>query len=134
MAIVRVTRAEIDREKRLADLAAARVRTEAEIDAEAAEDGNAWTEEDVAQAIRVYPPPKAEQVRALRARLGMSQSQFAHRFGFTVDTLQQYEQGRRTPSGPASTLLRVIAADPEAVMRALDPRRAARRENVPAEG
>lgn len=134
MAIVRVARADIDRQKLLADLAAARVRTEAEIDAEAAEDGNAWTEEDVAQAIRVYPPPKAEQVRALRARLGMSQSQFAHRFGFTLDTLQQYEQGRRTPSGPASTLLRVIAADPEAVMRALDPRRAARRENVPAEG
>jgi putative transcriptional regulator len=58
-------------------------------------------------------------VRALRTRLGLSQSQFALRFGFTIDTLQQYEQGRRTPSGPASTLLRVIDADPEAVIRAL---------------
>jgi hypothetical protein len=36
-----------------------------------------------------------------------------------LDTVQQYEQGRRRPSGPASTLLRVIEADPEAVVRAL---------------
>ncbi len=62
---------------------------------------------------------RREQVRALRSRLGLSQAQFAQRFGFTVDTVQQYEQGRRTPSGPASTLLRVIDADPEAVIRAL---------------
>ncbi|MGA9865095.1 MAG: helix-turn-helix domain-containing protein [Acetobacteraceae bacterium] len=122
---MRVSRADIDMEKLLADLAASRVRTEAEIDAEAAEDGNAWTEEDVAEAIAVYPPPTAEQVRALRTRLGLSQARFARRFGFSVDAVQQYEQGRRVPSGPASTLLRVIAADPEAVVRALDPRRAA---------
>ena len=126
MPIVRVSRADIDRDKLLADLAASRVRTEEEIDAEAAEDGDAWTEEDVAQAIAVYPPPTPEQVRALRTRLGLSQARFAHRFGFSVDAVQQYEQGRRVPSGPASTLLRVIAADPEAVVRSLDPRPAAR--------
>ena len=131
MPIVRVKAADIDRQKLLADLAAARVRTEAEIDAEAAEDGDAWTAEELATAIMVYPPPTAEQVRALRARLGLSQAQFAHRFGFTVDTVQQYEQGRRVPSGPASTLLRVIEADPEAVMRALGPRRVHHAESVP---
>ena len=131
MPIVRVRAADIDRQKLLADLAAARVRTEAEIEAEAVEDGGAWTEEELATAIVVYPPPTAEQVRALRARLGLSQAQFAHRFGFTVDTVQQYEQGRRTPSGPASTLLRVIEADPEAVMRALGPRRVRQPERVP---
>ena len=126
MPIVRVSRADIDMEKLLADLAARPEPTEEEIDRQAAEDGNAWTEEDVARAIAVYPPPTAEQVRALRARLGLSQARFAHRFGFSVDAVQQYEQGRRVPSGPASTLLRVIAADPEAVVRALDPRCAAR--------
>jgi putative transcriptional regulator len=55
-------------------------------------------------------------------------------FGFSVDTVQQYEQGRRVPSGPASTLLRVIAAEPEAVIRALDPHRAKRRATVPTPG
>ena len=132
MPIVRRRLSDIDREKLLADLAAAPEPTEEQIELHAFEDGGALTDEELATAIVVYPPPKAEQVRALRARLGMSQTQFAHRFGFTVDTLQQYEQGRRTPSGPASTLLRVIAADPEAVMCALDPRRAARKESVTA--
>jgi putative transcriptional regulator len=45
-------------------------------------------------------------------------------FGFTLDTVQQYEQGRRRPSGPVSTLLRVIETDPEAVVRALRVRKA----------
>ena len=55
----------------------------------------------------------------LRAILGLSQAQFACRFGFTLDTVQQYEEGRRCPSGPASTLFRVIEANPEAVVCAL---------------
>jgi DNA-binding transcriptional regulator YiaG len=38
--------------------------------------------------------------------------------------VQQYEQGRRRPSGPAPTLLRVIEADPEAIVRALRLRKA----------
>jgi putative transcriptional regulator len=125
MPIVRRSRTDIDRPKLLADLAASRPRTESEIDAEAAEDGNAWTAADVARAVPVYPPPTQAQVRALRARLGLSQTRFAQRFGFSVDAVQQYEQGRRIPSGPAATLLRVIAADPEAVIRALHPHRTA---------
>nr|WP_294513181.1 helix-turn-helix domain-containing protein [uncultured Rhodopila sp.] len=119
MSIVRRSKTDIDEARLLADLAASRSFSEAEIDAAAAEDADAWTEDDVAAAVAVYPPPTADQVRALRGRLGLSQAQFAQRFGFTVDTVQQYEQGRRTPSGPASTLLRVIDADPEAVIRAL---------------
>lgn len=119
MSIVRRSKTDIDEARLLADMAASRNFSEAEIDAAAAEDADAWTEGDVAAAVAVFPPPTAEQVRALRSRLGLSQAQFAQRFGFTVDTVQQYEQGRRTPSGPASTLLRVIDADPEAVIRAL---------------
>jgi putative transcriptional regulator len=93
--------------------------TEEQIDAWAVEDGDAWTDEDFARARVVYPPPTADEVRAMRARLGLTQAEFAHRFGFNIDTLQQYEQGRRIPSGPAATLLRVIAADPGAVERAI---------------
>jgi putative transcriptional regulator len=93
--------------------------SEDEIEAQAIEDGDAWADEELAGAEPVYPPPSPDQVRALRARLGLTQEQFARRFGFTLDTVQQYEQGRRRPSGPASTLLRVIEADPEAVVRAL---------------
>ncbi len=124
MPIVRRSKTDVDEARLLADLAASRTPREADIDAAAAEDADAWTDDDVASAVAVYPPPTAEEVRALRTRLGLSQAQFALRFGFTIDTVQQYEQGRRTPSGPASTLLRVIDADPEAVIRAL--RRAAR--------
>jgi DNA-binding transcriptional regulator YiaG len=120
----------MDRKQLLAELAARPRPSEVEIDRQAAEDGNAWTDKELAEAVLVYPPPGPEQVRALRARLGLSQTQFALMFGFSVDTVQQYEQGRRVPSGPASTLLRVIAAEPEAVLRALDPRRARQARSV----
>ncbi len=119
MPIVRRKLGDIDREKLLAELAARPRPSEEEIDRQAAEDGDVWSEEDLANAILVYPTPSAAQIKALRARLGLSQARFAHRFGFTVDTIRQYEQGRRVPSGPASTLLKVIAADPDAVIRAL---------------
>jgi putative transcriptional regulator len=119
MSIVRRTRDDIDKAKLLAELATRPRLSEEEIDAQVAEDGDAWTDEELADAESVYPPPSPDQVRALRARLGLTQVQFARRFGFTLDTVQQYEQGRRRPSGPASTLLRVIAADPDGVVRAL---------------
>jgi putative transcriptional regulator len=119
MPIVRRTRADIDALKLLAELAARPRPSEAEIEAQAIEDGDAWTEQELAEAEPVYPPFSPEEVRALRKRLGLSQAQFARCFGFTLDTIQLYEQGRRRPSGPASSLLRVVAADPEAVMRAL---------------
>ncbi len=119
MAIVRINAADIDRAKILEEVAALQPVSEEQIEAWAAEDGDAWTDEDFARARVVYPPPSAEEVRALRERLSLSQKQFADRFGFRVETIQQYEQGRRAPSGPATTLLRVIAADPEAVQRAL---------------
>jgi putative transcriptional regulator len=121
MPIVRRSRADIDRAKLLAELAARPLPSEAEIVRQAAADGDAWTDADIAEATAVYPPPSAAEVRALRARLGLSQAAFARRFGFTVDTLRQYEQGRRSPSGPASTLLRVIASNPAAVVQALRP-------------
>jgi putative transcriptional regulator len=59
-------------------------------------------------------------VRAIRDRLGMSQSEFAARFGISVKTLRNWEQGHREPEGPARAYLTVIKNDPDAVMNALD--------------
>jgi putative transcriptional regulator len=58
-------------------------------------------------------------VKAIRQRLGKSQSEFACMIGVSISTLQNWEQGRRRPEGPARALLRVAAADPEAVAAAL---------------
>lgn len=49
----------------------------------------------------------------------LSQTQFADRYGFSVETIRNYEQGHRAPAGPARALLRVIAHEPDAVTRAL---------------
>jgi putative transcriptional regulator len=58
-------------------------------------------------------------VKAVRRRLGKSQSEFARMIGVSVATLQNWEQGRRQPVGPARALLRVASANPEAVAAAL---------------
>jgi len=63
--------------------------------------------------------PERVDVKAIRRRLGLSQRQFAERFGFELDALQNWEQNRRRPEGPARAYLRVIEREPEAVQRAL---------------
>src|SRR5262245_35744932 len=83
MPIVRRTRAEIDEAELLAKLATRPRPGEDEIETQAAEDGDVWTDEELAEAEPVYPPPSPERLRALRARLGLTQAQFARRFGFT---------------------------------------------------
>jgi putative transcriptional regulator len=62
---------------------------------------------------------KPEDVRAIRQSLGKSQAEFALLIGVSVATLRNWEQGRRVPEGPARALLRVAAANPRAVIRAL---------------
>lgn len=57
--------------------------------------------------------------KAIRERLGLSQSRFAAIIGVSVRTLQNWEQGRREPEGPAKALLRVVDRDPQAVIQAL---------------
>ncbi|MGH6952376.1 MAG: helix-turn-helix domain-containing protein [Vitreimonas sp.] len=63
--------------------------------------------------------PATVDVKAIRARLGLSQTAFARRFGFSLDSVQNWERGRRTPEGPARILLTVIDREPDAVARAL---------------
>ncbi|MFZ2491634.1 MAG: NadS family protein [Thermoanaerobaculia bacterium] len=62
---------------------------------------------------------KAADVQAIRAKLGKSQAEFSRMIGVSVDTLQNWEQGRRRPVGPARALLLVAARAPKVVEKAL---------------
>ncbi len=55
-------------------------------------------------------------VAAIRERTGLSQAKFASLLGVSVRTLQEWEQGRRAPSGAARTLLMVAAKNPRALL------------------
>lgn len=55
-------------------------------------------------------------IASIRARTGLSQSQFAQLIGVSVRTLQEWEQGRRAPSGPARTLLELAHRNPKALL------------------
>ena len=69
-------------------------------------------------AYRVHVPVKID-VKAIRASLGMTQEEFAGRFGFSVNTLRHWEQGSRQPEGPTRAYLLVIERAPKAVQKAL---------------
>ncbi len=67
---------------------------------------------------RVHAPEEVD-VKSIRDRLGLTQAQFAARFGFSVATVRDWEQRRRRPEASARVLLKVIENEPEAVERAL---------------
>jgi len=60
-----------------------------------------------------------EDVRQIREKLHKSQSEFARMIGVSISTLQNWEQGRRQPEGPARALLVVAAKAPQVVAKAL---------------
>jgi len=62
---------------------------------------------------------KPEDVRSIREKLQKSQSEFAQMIGVTLSTLQNWEQGRREPQGPARALLVVASKAPGVVAKAL---------------
>jgi putative transcriptional regulator len=70
------------------------------------------------KALRTFKFRPAD-VKAIRESLGKSQSEFALMIGVSVSTLQNWEQGRRQPEGPARALLKVAAENPKAVEKAL---------------
>jgi putative transcriptional regulator len=88
------------------DLAQVERTTEAEIAAHEAED------EAEAKA--------AAYARRVRRRTGLTQAAFAARIGVPLDTVRNWEQGKRAPAGPARALLRVLDRAPEAALAALE--------------
>ncbi len=66
-------------------------------------------------------PALVAAVRDLRHRASLTQTEFARRLGVPVETIRNWEQGKRTPRGPARALLAVIAHAPETVFAALAP-------------
>ncbi len=74
------------------------------------------------EILRGKRRPKREfrhDVKSVREKTGLSQSQFALLIGVKVKTLQNWEQGRRRPRGPARALLKIVQADPKRALRAL---------------
>lgn len=63
--------------------------------------------------------PKQIDVKRIRKKLGMSQGEFAETYGFSVRTVQEWEQGRSVPQGAAKNFLVVLDKEPGAVRRAL---------------
>jgi len=63
--------------------------------------------------------PSGIDVSAIRASMKMTQIQFAQQFGLSKCTIQDWEQGRRSPTDASRVLLTVLSKEPEAVKRAL---------------
>jgi putative transcriptional regulator len=78
----------------------------------------AYARGELTEGFVVHVPEEFD-VKALRRKLGMSQSRFAASFGFGLDAVPSWEQGRRRPEGAARVLLKVIEHDQDAVRRTL---------------
>jgi putative transcriptional regulator len=64
----------------------------------------------------------ASGIRGIRERTSLSQSEFARLIGVSLKTLQNWEQDRRRPTGPAAALLRIIAHEPKLAVDAIHRR------------
>ena len=68
------------------------------------------------KASRVFKIDPQNDIVKVRGKLGLSQSKFAAILGISADTLQNWEQGRREPTGPAKVLLRIALKHPKLLM------------------
>ncbi len=62
----------------------------------------------------------ARFVRRVRKRLGLSQAEFSARIDVSIDTIRNWEQGKRSPTGAAKSLLKVLDKAPDAALAALE--------------
>ena len=72
-------------------------------------------EAEPSRRFELTPP----DVKEVRERIGLSQSEFARLLRVSVKTLQNWEQHRRHPTGPAAALLKIVSAAPEVALKAL---------------
>lgn len=87
----------------------------ARVDATTEKDIARHAADDDAQAIQ----DAARFARRVRKRLGFSQAEFAERIDVSLDTIRNWEQGKRSPTGAAMALLKVLEKAPEAALAAL---------------
>jgi putative transcriptional regulator len=84
---------------------------------------DATTEEQIARHKSADEQEALEDAgkfaRRVRRRLGLSQSQFSERINVSLDTIRNWEQGKRYPTGAAKALLTILDRAPEAALRAL---------------
>jgi putative transcriptional regulator len=69
------------------------------------------------------PKTDADYARAIRAATKLTQAEFAERIGVPIETVRNWEQGKRSPRGPARALLKVIEQAPDLAFAALSPAR-----------
>ncbi|MCL5260919.1 MAG: helix-turn-helix domain-containing protein [Gammaproteobacteria bacterium] len=100
--------------KKVAKLSDKEINAAARLD----KDARPTTKKQLAKFKRVHSL-KSTDIKQIREKLNMSQAVFAAYFGISKRTLQEWEQGRRHPEGPACTLLTVINHESQAVERAL---------------
>jgi len=62
---------------------------------------------------------KEPKVKTIREKTGLSQTDFARLIGVSKRTLENWEQGRRHPTGPARALLKIVGSDPKGAVQAL---------------
>lgn len=98
-----------------ASLAIGRIDT-ARMDATTEEDIATQQAADEAEAMQ----DAAKFARRVRKRLGLSQAEFSQRIDVPLDTIRNWEQGKRCPTGAAKALLKVLDKAPEAALAALD--------------
>jgi putative transcriptional regulator len=65
--------------------------------------------------LKMTPP----DVKAVREQIGLSQSEFAHLMHVSIKTVQNWEQHRRNPTGPAAALLKMVLTAPDVVLKTL---------------
>lgn len=88
---------------------------EARVDATTEADIARHIAEDEAEAMQ----DAARYARRIRSRLGLSQAEFSRRINVSLETVRNWEQGKRCPSGAAQALLKVLDKAPEAALAAL---------------
>ena len=72
-------------------------------------------EAPASRRFKVTPP----DVKVVREQIGFSQSEFARLMRVSVRTLQNWEQHRRSPTGPAAALLKIVLTAPDVALKAL---------------
>lgn len=81
------------------------------------------TEEDIARHIAEDEAEArmdaAKHIQRIRKRLGLSQAEFSARIHVPIETIRNWEQGKRSPTGAARALLKILHAAPETALKAL---------------